>query len=259
MFKRSDGGIFEYIPQDKTELWRVFGRNEKAGREVFSLYNAGGINYPIPNQKKWNPAEAAKSLRPVKSSPQKTKIYYPPVQTKNRPPPKVHPIDLIKRRKPQTLIQQEIDQYYRKPELPPKKGVNREEAIAALQNKFDKESGALPKKTQLPPIKNFRLDPAQEVEIKERALQKIPQSKLMFVEKGIPEGVIVPETKKTKEEIDKELNEMYDAVEQEIMDRQKFLREIDHLDEPQLKEKIKREIIDRVGELEKIIRMLKGK
>ena len=249
----------ESSTQDKTKLWTLFGRDEKAGRELFSLYNAGGLVYPKPKQKKWDPIEAAKSQRVVKSSPQKTKIEYPLVKTRIRPPPKLHPVDMIKRRKPQTLIQKEIDEYYRKPDLPPKKGVDRAQVISNLQTKFDKESGVLPKMTQLPPIKNFRLNKDEEEELRERALAKIPQSKLMFVDKGIPNDYSPPQTKKTKKEIDKELEDMYTAVEQEIMDRQKFLEDIAHLDEPKLKAKVKAEIVERIAELEKIIKMLKEK
>ena len=249
----------EPATQDKTKLWTIFGKDEQAGRELFSLYNAGGIAYPKPKQKKWDPLEVAKSQRVVKSSPQKVKIEYPPVKSRIRPPPAVHPVDLIKRRKPQTMIQKEIEEYYCKPDLPPKKGVNRAEAIANLQNRFDKESGVLPKSTQLPPIKNFQLNREEEEEIRERAFAKIPQSKLMFVDKSSIIESPAAKPIQTKKEADKELNHMYAAVEQEIIDRQKYLEDIDHLNEPKLKARIKGEIVDRIGDLEKIIKMLKGK
>jgi len=45
------------------------------------------------------------------------------------------------------------------------------------------------------------------------------------------------------------LNELFDAVIAEIEERQKFLEEIDHLDDKELKEKMKKEIIERVAEL----------
>lgn len=46
-----------------------------------------------------------------------------------------------------------------------------------------------------------------------------------------------------------ELNVLFDAIVREIEERQEFLEEIEALDEPQLKERIKAEIIERVSEL----------
>mgnify|MGYP006869349955 CR=1 FL=1 len=40
---------------------------------------------------------------------------------------------------------------------------------------------------------------------------------------------------------------MFDQVVQEIDDRQAYLESIDHLDEPKLKEKIKKEMIERIA------------
>jgi len=51
--------------------------------------------------------------------------------------------------------------------------------------------------------------------------------------------------------------DLYDAIQDEILDRQKYLESIAHLEEPKLKERIKHEIVERVGELEKVIKMLK--
>jgi len=52
-----------------------------------------------------------------------------------------------------------------------------------------------------------------------------------------------------------ELNSIFDQVVQEIEERQQFLESVDHLDEPKLKDKIKREIIERIAELQKITEM----
>ena len=45
---------------------------------------------------------------------------------------------------------------------------------------------------------------------------------------------------------------------EEIEERQKFLEDIEKLDDAKLKEKIKHEIIDRVSELQKVTRMKKN-
>lgn len=49
-----------------------------------------------------------------------------------------------------------------------------------------------------------------------------------------------------------ELDELFDQIVGEIDERQQYLESIEHLDEPKLKEKIKREMIERVAELQKI-------
>lgn len=58
---------------------------------------------------------------------------------------------------------------------------------------------------------------------------------------------------------DRELNKLYRMVEDEILERQEYLEEIAHLSEPALKSKIKMEIVERVHELEKIIKLLNSK
>jgi hypothetical protein len=42
---------------------------------------------------------------------------------------------------------------------------------------------------------------------------------------------------------------LFDAIVREIEERQQFLEEIEQLEEPKLKEKIKAEIIERISEL----------
>ena len=49
-----------------------------------------------------------------------------------------------------------------------------------------------------------------------------------------------------------ELDELFEQIVGEIDDRQKYLDSIDHLEEPELKGKIKKEMIERIAELQKI-------
>lgn len=244
------------VNSENSDLWKVFGRDTEAGRALFSLYKTGKpakINYPKPKQKKWDPKEMAETQKTFKSCPQKTKIEYPPMESKVKET-KINPVDLIPHRKGYDVIQKEIEEYYSKPEIPVNKGVNRLELVNNLQKKFNKGRGALPKGAELPVTESVDLNEAEEEELKKRALAKVPQSKLMFVNKRPKTNV---ETgPRDKEDIQKELDELYNKVEEEIMERQKFLEEIDHLDEPKLKEKIKGEIVSRVAELQKIIKML---
>lgn len=53
------------------------------------------------------------------------------------------------------------------------------------------------------------------------------------------------------------MEELFDQIVGEIDERQKYLESIEHLDEPKLKEKVKREMIERVAELQKITEMKK--
>ena len=54
-----------------------------------------------------------------------------------------------------------------------------------------------------------------------------------------------------------QLDDIFDQIVAEIDERQKYLESIEHLEEPKLKEKIKREMIERVAELQKITQMKK--
>lgn len=122
----------------------------------------------------------------------------------------------------------------------------------------------MPKGAELPAISEEvlnRIDYDEE-ELKARALAKISQKKLFLTQKPPRKEQAEQEEleKKSKnmsvEEQDAELEKLYQQVEEEIEERQRYLESIAHLDEPKLKERIKAEIIERISELEKIIRML---
>ena len=49
-----------------------------------------------------------------------------------------------------------------------------------------------------------------------------------------------------------ELDDIFDQIVAEIDERQKYLESIEHLEEPKMKEKIKREMIERIAELQRI-------
>lgn len=247
------------------ELWKVFGRDTEAGKVLASLYKTGkpaSISYPKPKQKKWDPKEMTEATRTIKSCPQKTKIEYPKEEPKVKAP-KISAVDLIPHRKAYTDIQKEMDEYYSKPDIPLNKGVNRGELVNSLQNKFKKGRGALPKGAELPVVEGANLEQTEEEaeEIKRRALAKLPQAKNMFTEKRGKAEEIDPKKDKNraKSEIDNELDELYNQIEEEIIERQNYLEEIDHLDEPKMKEKVKAEIVTRVAELQKIIKMMNSK
>lgn len=244
------------LEEKARKIWKIFGRNTHAGRilhQVYQLPRAIKIDYPKPKQKK--PEEMESTVKTVKPCPQKTKISYPPAKTVEEK--KVHKVDLIPKRKNYEEIRKEIDEFYSVPVIPPNKDVDRGKEIDKLQKKFKNSRGILPKKAELPKIsaEDEDFDEEQEKEIKERALKKINKKKLPFLAKE--NKWELDEKKEEKIDEKKELMELYDKILEEMEERQAFLENITNLDEPDLKEKIKKEIIERVAELQKITEMLR--
>jgi len=245
------------------DLWKIYGRESEAGKLLYKIFGKGApqvkINYPKPKTRPRSSQEN-QPPKPKVIPPSKTVIEYPPIK-KPVSYPTIHPVDLIPKRKPEHEIRKEIETYYKKPYIPPNKGVNRKELVKNLQEKFKKSRGALPKGAELPELNPELLEELEkelnEEEIKQRALKKVPQKNLTFINKKPDEN----QEKKpmTKEEEDAELEALYEQVEKEIEERQQYLEEISHLDEPELKKKIKNEIVERISELEKIIKLLHKK
>jgi hypothetical protein len=237
--------------EKNNELWKVFGRESEAGKLLFSLYRNGKppkIDYPKPKMKP-KTAVSMESQRIVKPCPQKTMINYPelpkPVEKK------IHAVDLIPKRKNVIDIQREMDDFKKNPIIPENKGKNRADMVEKLQAKFKKGRGALPKGAELPKLEGDIS--YNEEEIKQMAMAKLGKNMIYMK----PEKKVVKDTKKmTKDEEDEELNKLYDEIENEIVERQKYLDDMDDLDEPEIKTKIKKEIVERVSELQKIIKMM---
>ena len=92
---------------------------------------------------------------------------------------------------------------------------------------------------------------------KDLVMENVPYNDIdSFVSLRIPKLSEKKSKTMSVEEQDAELEKLYQQVEEEIEERQRYLESIAHLDEPKLKERIKAEIIERISELEKIIRML---
>jgi len=188
----------------------------------------------------------------------KTVIDYPEVKDPSKNRPKVHAVDCIPKRKNEVEIRKEIDEYYSKPYVPLNTGKDRKKMVSDLQAKFKKQRGALPKGAELPLYEEQPEEVVEELteeELRQKAIQKIPKKHLAFTYEKPKDN----KDKKglTKEEGNEELDKLYEDIEQEIEERQNYLEEIAHLDEPKLKEKVKKEIVERVAELQKIIQMLR--
>ena len=70
------------------------------------------------------------------------------------------------------------------------------------------------------------------------------------------QGVFKSKKMNKVEDEDNELSELFGKVVKEIEERQKYLEDISAFKKPELKARIKKEIIERVAELEKINKLL---
>jgi len=243
---------------ENADLWKIYGRESEAGKMLFKLFGKGPhsikIDYPKPKtMTKPLPYEEPRVKSKI-TPPQMTVIEYPALKDNSKRMPKVHAVDLIPKRKNEVEIRKEIENLKNNPFVPANKGVNRKKLIDELQNKFKKQRGALPKGAELPALPNEEvLEDITDEELQKRALQKVPKKFLAYTYERPKED----QKGLTKSQEEEELEKLYEEIEQEIEERQQYLEEIAHLDEPKLKEKVKKEIIERVAELQKIIKMLR--
>ena len=89
--------------------------------------------------------------------------------------------------------------------------------------------------------------------MKEKVLKKVPQKDLDFL--GITKNKEDQSTIKKYENEEEELRDLFDQIMIEIDERQQYLEDIKDLNEPKIKDKLKKEIIERVSELQKITKM----
>lgn len=241
-------------PNSKAQkIWKIFGRDTHAGRvlhQVYKLPQAPKIDYPKvktnPNPKPLGGTNLIK-----KNCPQKTKIDYPsPIKKEEK---KISKVDLIPKRKNEKVIREEIEKMKENVERPVNKGVDRERLISELQVKFKNGRGALPKKAQLPLSEPIESE-VNEEEIKQNAKKKL-NGKLNFLKEKKEEKI--PNKAYEGNELKAELQQMFDSIVEEMEERQNFLETLKDLDESELKERIKKEIVERVSELQKINGMLR--
>lgn len=90
-------------------------------------------------------------MQSTKKCPQKTMIDYPELPRHSGPT--FHPVDFIPKRKAESVIRKEIDEYKmrRRRDIPANRGVDRTMLVKKLQQRFLQDSGSLP--MQLPGIK----------------------------------------------------------------------------------------------------------
>jgi hypothetical protein len=207
--------------EELQKLWKLFGRDTEAGRALYKVYGAAAkpkINYPAVRTKKTPlPSEVKRG----ESAPSKTQIEYPPLKAPKRS--KFRPIDFVPRRKPQGVIQAEIDHNYRDVKPSGKRGVNRQELTSNLQEKFQFSDGILPKsviKSTGPPVPKPRHVPRPRPE----------------------------------DEIPNDTGALFDKIVGEIEERQAHLNHMVVIGQcnQALEQRIKYEIAERISDLQKI-------
>ena len=233
--------------EDLSNLWKVFGMESKVGKKLFNMYNKGKsikpkIKYPKLKMKtKEDKENERKNQKKTKKCPQQTKIEYPPLSYKHeKMKPKYNPIDFVPQRKGKKQIMHEIESEYRNVQYDVKSGQDREKMKKELQKKLinpRKGDKALTEEEQL----------KVEEAIKKR--KKQVERKYLFRKE-------TKEEKAEKKEVE-ELNEMFEEVVKDIDERQAFLAEVEHLESEELQNKVKGEIVELIGELEKITNMIK--
>ncbi|EAR95587.1 hypothetical protein TTHERM_00079920 (macronuclear) [Tetrahymena thermophila SB210] len=236
------------LEEQRKNLWKTFGRECAAGRELFSLYKCHmppKISYPKPKQK--TAEELLPKPKEIKPCPQKTQISYPPLSYKE-PKQKYFKVDFIPKRKPESEIRKELEEIARNPYIPANTGKNRKELIEKLQQKFKHLRGGLPKGAELPLIDENKLVCDEEA-IKNQAKKRIGMKNKIFT--GEYEDRNDQKTVISDDPV-QECNILFDQIMQEIEERQEYLDSIKDLKEPKLKTKIKKEIIERVAELQKV-------
>lgn len=250
--------------EDKlAEVWKVYGRDKEIGRDLYKMYGRGfkpDLDVPVPKTKPWDWKQAA--VKEKKPCPQMTKIEYPKVTTKQdilrqQMRAKITKLDLIPKRKNFAEIQNELALLKKEKAsfIPKVLGVDRGKMINILQDKF--KYAREPQGPSLTEEEEAKIQQAVEAQMRQAS------KKNYFGTQGlVPDRVTndkLPQSKLDQFESEHlaELDDLFDAVMQEIEERQNYLAEIQDLDMEDSKEKVKQEIVSRVAELQKINKMIK--
>ena len=261
------------------ELWKVFGMNSAAGKSLYQMFGnkyKQKISYPKPKTKVWTPAMAQQELMSktnngVKDCPQRTQVYYPPIVTKQdlirkEAMKNCSKLDTLPKRKGKNTIDLEIKQVhdFKKNYRPQEQGRDRGIMMEYLQDKFKyANDDKLTTKFQVDQDQQQKINHALNAKMRSEALKKntiiLPPEQLKEEDISYAKPVQGFEQNKKLSE----LNGLFDAVCEEIEDRQKYLEEIEGLgiaDDNEMKrnrKRIKDEITDRVAELQKLNTMIK--
>jgi len=258
----SEFGSPEEMEEKLSDLWKVFGRETPEGRELYKLYGAGHkkkVNLPKPKTQPWDPKTA--HLKPKKPCPQQAKVYYPPVMTKqkleSKARGKVAKVDLIPKRKNREDILLELEEMSRNIYVPVNKGKDRVGMINNLQDAFRYAAdNEYQKKHKITADEALKIKRATEARMRLEAKKNYfyqPEPRQQEDRPDFSAGVD-PSINNPKL---RELTGIFDAVVEEIEERQQYLAEIEHLDMKEAKERVKSEIVGRVAELQNINKMIK--
>ena len=248
------------------ELWKVFGMNTAAGKSLYKMFGnkyKKKISYPKPKTKKWSAKEAQKktlkSTKYGKDCKQNTKIYYPPVTTKadlqrKKMMKNYNKLDFMPKRRGKRAIMEEMEERRKDVYVPKNTGKDRAKMIDDLQDKF---------KYANDPVNKFKINKEEDQKIKKalkaQVRKEAAKNHFYTFEKETGEdkkNYMKKEEGMTNTKL-MELNGLFDAVCEEIEERQNYLKEIDHLEMEDTKSRVKQEIVERVAELQKINKLIK--
>ena len=228
---------------DMTQVWKSFGMDTAIGKKLYKMYNYNkskpAVHYPeirtkVP--KKANAPKEANNPTPVRCA-SLSSINNPNFQRN----PKIKDVP---RRKPQTVIEKELDAF--EPQSAPSfKGKDRNLLIQNLQNKFKKIIDPISKKALVLP---------------ENQIQNATGAmKRLLIEKITGKKTVQANNNEDKEESKKnELSKMFDELMLEIEEKQTLLVELEKKGIKSLYNKTKEDIVERISDLQRITKLLKS-
>ncbi|CAI2377382.1 unnamed protein product [Moneuplotes crassus] len=255
------------------KLWKDVGRDTEAGKLLFNLYPPSSkVSYPTVKKKSKQTLakeeeEKKRGGKKKMACPQKAEVEYPKLPAPKRR--KWHMIDFVPRKKNEKVIKTELDKG--KGVVKPRPGVDRKRMIDDLQDKF-----------QFQGMKGAVVGVDPKIRKKQQLEEMMRQAP---VTKSTRSGFIVPDYAaeyyaerygktldpsslkrqapseagySTVDEQYQELEDLFSDVVKEIEERQDYLKEITKLGgSKDIEERTKREIVERIAELQKIRTMQK--
>lgn len=255
------------------KLWKEFGRDTEAGKALFNLYPPSNkVSYPTVKKKssvtlKREEEEKKRGGKKKMPCPQKAEIEVP--QPKGPKRKKYHMIDFVPRKKNEKVIQGEISAGNRV--VKPHPGMDRKRMIDDLQDKFqfqgmkDAVVGVDPKLRKKQQLEEMMRD--APVTKSTRSGFIMPEYAAEYYAERYGKTLDPNSLKKqtpseagfsTADEQYLELEGIFDDVVREIEERQNYLKEITKIGRSKdIEDRTKREIVERIAELQKIRAMQK--
>lgn len=252
------------VPEtDNSNLHQQFGRETELGKQLYGMYGRKQkpqINYPPVKTK--SRAEEPKETKPC---PQKTEIEYPEPQ--RRQYRKYNPIDFVPKRKAGDEILAQMDRDKNRPlgKAPGKVPQNRPKKIEELQEKFQfKDNAELERHIAMQRAMSEKAASEYVMDDKTRRQLRFKggisknhgehyEEKYGVKQSQIKKLLQKPsDMKHVRSAQDAELEDLFLSVVEEIEDRQEHMERLGEGCDKVTAQRLKNEIIERVGELQRI-------